>query len=252
MRHANHMRKIFETIKQKWPEYLLEMLVIVFSILGAFALDNWNEERKSKLAEYQLLSSLKTDFQDRLKELTEIQEGREQILLAIDQLFEHINEQEVKVKPTHFDSLLSFLNIQWTFNDQFSALEMLFNTGKINELSNQALRQHLINWPALVEEMLEEQRQYVGNINDMMNELSEYVNLNHLTQYINVPNKPFGSQLKANIFRPNHQGLIRSSSFVNELTQQRIYLLVNIMDGKILIENAKEIIRLLDEETNEL
>ena len=39
------MKKLLETLQRKWAEYLLEMFVITFGIIGAFMLNSWNEGR---------------------------------------------------------------------------------------------------------------------------------------------------------------------------------------------------------------
>jgi hypothetical protein len=59
------MKKLIETLKRKWAEYLLEIIVIVVGILVAFALDSWNQKiaTKRQLTDsmVKLLEDLKKD-----------------------------------------------------------------------------------------------------------------------------------------------------------------------------------------------
>ena len=61
------MRTIFETLKRKWAEYLLEILVIVIGILVAFMLNNWNTSNSENLIVKNYLikisNNIKTDVE---------------------------------------------------------------------------------------------------------------------------------------------------------------------------------------------
>jgi len=57
------MKKILETLKRKWAEYLLEVFVILIGILSAFSLSNWNESRKNKIEEIKILKMMSQTLQ---------------------------------------------------------------------------------------------------------------------------------------------------------------------------------------------
>ena len=62
------MKRLFTTLSQKWPEYLLEILVLIVGIYGAFSLEEWAEDRSIEKKELELLSGMLVDLERDLQD----------------------------------------------------------------------------------------------------------------------------------------------------------------------------------------
>jgi hypothetical protein len=56
------MKRILSILKEKWPEYILEILVITIGILGAFLLNSWNEQNKDQQNANNILVDYRNDL----------------------------------------------------------------------------------------------------------------------------------------------------------------------------------------------
>lgn len=63
------MKRILSTLKEKWPEYFLEILVLIIGIYGAFELANYGENKNRKRAELEILKGCKTELVTDLAEI---------------------------------------------------------------------------------------------------------------------------------------------------------------------------------------
>lgn len=64
------MKRLINTLKERWPEYILEIIVITIGILGAFALNNWNENRKKSFLTKEILTQIRLDIEDNLSDVS--------------------------------------------------------------------------------------------------------------------------------------------------------------------------------------
>jgi len=94
------MKRILTTLSQKWPEYLLEMIVITAGILGAFALNNWKQAQTENQLKSQMLVNL----------LDELDQNENRLLYLLNDSSVLRPMREISIR---FDSLEKLLADGW-------------------------------------------------------------------------------------------------------------------------------------------
>ncbi|MEM7297561.1 MAG: hypothetical protein AAF391_04770 [Bacteroidota bacterium] len=134
------MVRILSTISEKWPEYFLEILVITTGILGAFALNTWNEIENLKDFEQEILTEIALNLKDDEKILTQ---NIESITIAIESLEIVLNEKQLP-EDSVYKLLGKFICFE-RFMPKTSAFEVLKSKG-LTSIKDTDLRRLITNY----------------------------------------------------------------------------------------------------------
>ncbi|HEY5689380.1 MAG TPA: DUF6090 family protein [Yeosuana sp.] len=246
-------RKIRKTLADdkkpiKYMRYAIgEIVLVVIGILIALSINNWNEHRKLKIDERELLTNLSIEFNRKLDELEGKNQGRIENIKGIDQLLQIISKRDSIINDEEIIKIIGGLQTMYEVNEEFSIIELLFSSGKINTISNGSLKANLISWPDKLEEMFEEQR----TVKDIVvHQLNPLINTYVSQAYIN--NKYWSFRGVKNIvespFENDFEVLFSDRRFESLIASKRSLLRANIRDTKILIEAAKSILEMIKKE----
>ncbi|MFK7831940.1 MAG: DUF6090 family protein [Winogradskyella sp.] len=223
-----------------------EIILVVIGILIALQINNWNEERKETINQNNLFNNLKIDFNARLIELEELQDAKNDGVMATHDLNLMINKKQLDEPQKIYDLLARTFN-GFLFNEQFKMLDVLFYTGTINNIKNERLKRLLVEWPQNVEEMLEEQRIYNNSYPEYVKLIGNYVPLRSVNENFKFRGYelPKGQPVTQNA---DFDSLFSNHEFENILAERELLTHIMIIDNKVLIKSAKEIIELLESE----
>ncbi|WP_420581504.1 hypothetical protein [Reichenbachiella sp.] len=235
------MKKILETLRRKWTEYLIVVLVITIGILGAFALNNWNENRKSAHEKHnyykQLLIDLKADIN-----------YAEFMISSLDSSITRHNKYIESLKQPYTTSNESFNKI-WgnelstrILEFKTSTIKSLINTGDIKLLESN-LRDRLANYDGSKTETL---NLFKAN-NENADNIYQSAFMSGVFLEFQLANQPeFASYLDIKKKRPEIfiklHGYLAWRTFGEQWTVRRL---------SKLIEDANIIIELINEELKE-
>ncbi len=149
------MKRILLTLSQKWPEYLLEIFVLIIGIYGAFALESWKEENKDNDNRIVLLKALSEEFKTNLSQIDSV-EKYDRVVIDACITARNLVGKEININQDSLNLLISSLWYNWTFNPINGSLRSGISSGEIHLIKNETLRNLLFSWTDLVMDLSEE------------------------------------------------------------------------------------------------
>lgn len=136
------MKKILQHLHQDWYKYVLEILVLIIGIYGAFALESWNEERKEKALEKKIIAQLIEEYEMNLQQLNEKIAFRRFIVENALKIYQYYDDPSA----TNEDSLI-FAISNLVHDPTFDPIDNdLLNGDNLTIIQDDEIRQRLSNW----------------------------------------------------------------------------------------------------------
>ena len=241
------MIKFFRRIRRqlltenRFSKYLLyavgEIVLVVIGILIALQINNWNQSKILKIEEIKSLEALHSELQENLKKFDITQTRQLNRNDAVNQiLFSDVSNYSL----SSLDSLYHKANFNWTYNPTFSIYNSLINSGKIQLISNDSLKNKISQFKELVNDYLEDE----GFI---MNFASQFSMEHFVNDNVMLVESKFGLRLRNEI-----ETLHDKDNYLNEFKspKYRNRLSIVLLNGKPLITVGvalrKEMISLIE------
>jgi len=140
-----------------WLRILAEGAAIVASILLAFAIDAWWQERQIRDEEQEILQGLKEEFVSIHEILTRDKAAHLQHLQSLEDILLVLEQGQSKDVGAIVDAALLEMLYPGTSDLGSGALDALLNSGRAETLTNRTLRAKLAGWEGVISEVWDDQ-----------------------------------------------------------------------------------------------
>jgi hypothetical protein len=124
------MKKLLENFQRKWPTYLFEVIVLVVGIYGAFAVEEWNDDRKAEKQKKVYLNHILSNLEDDKIQLDTLLKHSEQLLAITEMFLTGYKNQQLDMSTATAKS--GIMAIEKNFNGYKSGMEALMSSGLLD------------------------------------------------------------------------------------------------------------------------
>lgn len=140
-----------------WKRLAVEAFAIVGSILLAFAIDAWWDERKERQFEQETLVGLEAEYEDHRISIERQTSNHRKQLGAIGNLMKACQSGSYNTPGMSLDDALYVLLIPVTTDLGSGVRDSLISAGRIEVLRNRELRYALSEWDSVLDEVIDGQ-----------------------------------------------------------------------------------------------
>ena len=198
-----------------WAKFGFEGVLIIVSILMAFAIDSWWSDRQDAIAEQRLLVQLKTEFQSAMAQLDEKQamhaRARSSALHLLSYTGPEASTDQLDLDQTKEDLLYVIFNV--TYDPPTGVLSGLISSGNLDLISSDELRGEIASWPARYQDLLEDEQAVLAISNDELDDQYD-----HYLAWRNI--SPWIDEAGPSQFTEDVDSLLRSRLFENTLSKK--------------------------------
>jgi len=136
---------ILKHLTENWIKYGFETLVVTVGILGAFALNNWNENRKQEILETQYLKGLKADLMSDTAYYNRRTSDSEKEISHYRAFVHLLYQQQNSIDDVQTAWSYAGWNSEHLTTQNSTYIE-LTNSGNLNIFQNERLKELIINY----------------------------------------------------------------------------------------------------------
>ncbi len=143
-----------------WKRLSVEAAAIVASILLAFAIDAWWDERNERIDEIEILQSLKVEFEANRDEAASVVLSHEMGVQSVARLMNLGEDEILALSVEEVERYLRYFANPRTFDAIRGSVDALTSSGKLGILQDRELREALTTFVNILEDAIED-REYM-------------------------------------------------------------------------------------------